>query len=297
MDTLYFYNISSNQQNWELFYRVIFPIITLLIGAAITYGFSIISERRRIRLIRKYLSHSVNGLIKSIKLQQENFENTINDLSDRIDEIPLLMFESSFHTKNLEAISKHDVFKIIVMKRFISKDEKNKLFNLYNNTVEFIRFVEKDAKDEITNLHNTENKNKKIFNENFYKFQELINKKIKKYDEDKMKIKIVDNIKEIVVEGEIEMFKDIQLINRNFVNYGKEKKSIFDYEENLIIPIFNAARKYKELEIIQIALPIMSIINTIKNSRESISNRFLMFKNELNVSSKNLMQVYNLLNK
>ena len=62
MDTGYFYNITPDQQNWDIFLRIISPVVTLLLGAMMAFGFQRLAEFLRIIEVKKYLIHAVEDL-------------------------------------------------------------------------------------------------------------------------------------------------------------------------------------------------------------------------------------------
>ena len=299
MDTVYFYNINSGQENFEIFFKVLFPIFTLLIGAFISFGINWLMESRRIRLVKKYLIHYINDLIKIIDKQITHFENIIVKLGDIHSEISYLLVEPGFHVNNLEIISRYDTFKIIVLKRFRSKDRNRELFNGYNDSIDYIKNVEQHSKDEMNNLFKSEYNNNIKFNNYYYQLQNIINIKLKIFNEQNKKDRAVFNEPDIVEEisdsNENRFIEKLIEINKKFVSNVPDDKNIFHYEEYLINPLSELAQKYNDFELSSIIPPIINIIDTIKNSRKAIKERFEIFRKNLEISRYKLKNVFDLL--
>jgi hypothetical protein len=279
-----------------LFYKVVFPIFTLLVGAFISFGINWLLESRRIRLIKKYLIYSINNLIKVIDIQIPHFEDVIAKIHS---EISYLLVEPGFHVNNLESISKYDTFKIIVLNGFKNKEIKRKLFNDYNDSLESIKIVEQHSKDEINNLFKSEKNNIVTFNNYYYELQDTINRKMKKYNEQNKNDRVVFDQIEIVNEKstnrENELTEKIIEINKIFLKDLPEDTNIYYYEEKLVNPLFNLAKEYNDLDFSHIIPPIVNIINAIKNTREAIKERFEIFKSNLENSKSKLKNVNDLL--
>jgi hypothetical protein len=285
MDTIHYINILPNQNNWDLFYKVIFPILTLLLGAFISFGFQWILEIRRIRLINKYLVHSLIDLNRAIDSQIIHYDTFISKIKENTDDLPVLFIEPGFHVLNLETISRYDTFKSIVLKGFRNKEYKREVLIFYNNSTEIIKVIEGQTKEGIDSLKKSEYQDKISFNTYFFELQNLINKRIKNYKERKAKDSVTFAplilVDENSINKENELVESVLYINEDFLKIHSDSKTIFQYEEKFINPIFEIAKKHEDLELISYILPIISLLNKIKNTRILYIHRLDSYKQQL----------------
>lgn len=299
MDSLQYYNLLQNQYNWDIFIKVIFPFITLLLGAFISYGVQLISEIRRISLIRKYLINSLIDLNKAIDSQIIHYSNFIKQISENNEDLPLLILEPGFHILNFESISRYDIFKSIVLKGFFKKEQKREALIGFNNSLEIIKVIEEQSKDGIDSLKKSEYNDKKNFNAHFYKLQELLNHKIKNYNEIKTKnekiISPSNDIDEHAINKEIYFIENIIKINLDFINTTPPKKTIYHYEDKFIKPIFEIVKGYGDIDLISLFPPIFSVMDKIRSTRSQFISTLEMYKIQLLIAKVKFDKVRDLL--
>ncbi len=283
MDTIYYYNITPNQDNWDLFYKVVFPIVTLVFGALLAFGLQGLSELLRLRKVKKYLIHSIEDLILAIEAQIKHLETFIAGIKGDNHDVPFLTIESGFHTRSIETVSRYDTFRIIVLKGVSNKNKKRKVLNNYNNAIEIIKVIEQHSKDEINALIKSDGQDKHLYNDYFWKLQNLINSKIKIYNERKSKERLIftEQPGAEKIQKENELAEDILEVWNTYNNLSAGSKTIFQHEKFLVVPLTVLAKKFNDFELLGILPQMINLLNEFKQTRKSFTTRFEMYKDNL----------------
>lgn len=269
------------------FFMKIFPVISLLVGALLTLTITLFiqwyNERKKRKQTKAYLIYSIETLITNSKKAKVNLETLVGELEVKPVDIPILNLPIGFNVKSIEIVSFDERFKIFILKkRRKDKDKKAEMLNKFNNSIEIVRATLSYSMDEINALRKYDEDGKKAYNEFFHKMQTILNHKSRRMNG--ILTADVNPAAYLEQERDKELMLEISLIYSNFFKDKTDVDNIHTLYENLILPIYNVARKRNDFELLTFFPPMIEHCMAMISTREAFKGRFKQFNENVTIA-------------
>jgi len=214
----------------EPFYYKLIPILNTLFSISLGYFIAVYREWRKdnveLKKSMKYFFHCLYTLKEGVTYQIENYNQYIEGLEEKVNEIPLFKLDSGFNLTAISVVKTNDLYKIFIVKG--SRKDVHFVTDMSNllNSFEKIKSINVIFDNESNEFHKANERILTNFNSAIHDFDEKIRVYVLKHDKigttaiDNM---IIDNINSIA-----NAFNDIHT-NPNL--------SIYQYMDGLILPI------------------------------------------------------------
>lgn len=289
LDTLSTISVDSNF--YDLFWKGLFPLITLVIGAIIAIGSQKFLERLERKKTKKYLIYSLSHLSESIDGQIKNIDTFIKKLEQKPSEIPQLEFNAGFHMKNIDIISRNDLYNIFVIKKSGKEKENSASLNNFLDYLEILReninFIETD----IILLRKKNNDYKESYNEIYGELINKINSKFEIYLNQEMPgdLKNAD-LQKWKIQKKLAL--EIYDLNQLFFKKNAQYINIFETHDKYLKPLFKLTNQYNDIELSRIMPKIMLICEEFIFFRDNYIETFKSINMDLMLVSKNLKNTF-----
>jgi len=264
----------------DVLLSTVVALIIFTLGIIINIFIKSISEKRRLKNIKKFLSFGLSSLVDAGREQIDNLIKTSEDISNPNCYNFVIRDNVNFNTKSLSSISTIDLHKIIF--RLKTKHNHSKILDDILNTIDFVDNLRKNYIANIQNYFAKYAEIEKRWNSEFEKIRKLI----------------VDQS----YKSNVEPFSKLNIeINEIFHSFRKEAPDNgMDTKKELFIDKINkACGEYLEDPLSknfgELTLSCSNTYLLIKEQRKIYSEQMLIEKKSLELRIKSLEGIIKML--